>query len=73
MLGWKSLPHHPQLPPRVGKEDELLVDRGRSLGLRLLGLLGALSFLVLGISSIAPLLQPVPPGERPNQRGSPLA
>ena len=49
-------------------DDELPVDSGRGLGLRLLALLGALSFLMLGISSIAPLLQQAPPPEMPDQR-----
>ena len=49
-------------------DDELPVDRGRGLGLRLLALLGALSFLMLGISTIAPLLQPAPSPEMPDQR-----
>ena len=49
-------------------DDELPVDRGRGLGLRLLALLGALSFLMLGISTIAPLLQPAPPPEMPDQQ-----
>ena len=49
-------------------DDELPVDRGRGLGLRLLALLGALSFLMLGISTIAPLLQPALPPEMPDQR-----
>jgi len=38
-------------------------DPGRPLGLRLLALLGALSFLALGISSLLPILQrqgPIP-------------
>jgi hypothetical protein len=48
--------------------DELLQDRGRSLGLRLLALLGAFAFLILGISSMAPLLQPDPSPQRPDQR-----
>ena len=34
------------------------VDRGRPLGLRLLALLGALSFVMLGLSTLAPLLHP---------------
>jgi hypothetical protein len=34
-------------------DNEQLEDRGRGLGLRLLALLGAVSFLMLGISSIA--------------------
>jgi hypothetical protein len=41
-------------------------DPGRPLGLRLLALLGALSFLALGISSPLPILQhqgPVPEGK----------
>lgn len=34
------------------------VDPGRPLGLRLLALLGAFSFVMLGLSSLAPLLHP---------------
>jgi hypothetical protein len=63
----------PPLPPPDGEDDELLVDLGRGLGLRLLALLGALAFLMLGISSIAPLLRPLPPEEQPYQRRAPLA
>ena len=40
-------------------------DPGRPLALRLLALLGALSFLTLGISSLLPILQrqsPIPQG-----------
>ena len=40
-------------------------DPGRPLGLRLLALLGALSFLALGISSLMSILQrhgPIPEG-----------
>jgi hypothetical protein len=62
-----------QLPPAPLEDDELLEDRGRSMGLRLLALLGALSFVMLGISSIAPLLQPPPPPERPGERQAPQA
>lgn len=39
------------------------VDRGRPLGLRLLALLGAFSFVMLGLSSLTPLLHP--PERRP--------
>ena len=46
--------HQPQL-----EDDAPLEDRGRGLGLRLLALLGALSFVMLGLSSLAPLLYPV--------------
>ncbi len=57
-----------------GRGDEPLEDPGRPLGLRLLALLGAASFLLLGIASIVPLLQwlrmpPAPPSPLdPRQR-----
>jgi hypothetical protein len=40
-------------------------DPGRALALRLLALLGALSFLALGISSLLPILQRPGPGPQP--------
>ncbi|MBM5802695.1 MAG: hypothetical protein FJ078_01025 [Cyanobacteria bacterium K_DeepCast_35m_m2_155] len=66
--------HHQQEPD----DDDLpLVDPGRNLGLRLLALVGALSFLMLGLASVlVPLLQlprspmPVP---KPEPRTAPLA
>ena len=64
-------PHHPHW--RDGDDEELLKDRGRGLGLRLLALLGAFSVLMLGISSIAPLLQPAPSPPLRDQRQSPVA
>ncbi|MBM5801783.1 MAG: hypothetical protein FJ077_13335 [Cyanobacteria bacterium K_DeepCast_35m_m2_023] len=64
-------PHRP--PERDGNEEELLEDRGRGLGLRLLALVGAFSFLMLGISSITPLLQPAPSPPLLDQRRSPAA
>jgi hypothetical protein len=42
-------------------------DPGRPLGLRLLALLGALSFLAIGISSILPILQRPGPAPQPNR------
>jgi len=42
-------------------DEDWPVDPGRPLGLRLLALLGALSFLMLGLSVVAPLLNPRPP------------
>lgn len=45
-------------------------DPGRPLGLRLLALLGALSFLALGISSLLPMLQRPGPGP---QRPEPMS
>jgi hypothetical protein len=52
-------PWHPPEPD----DGDWPVDRGRPLGLRLLALLGALSFVMLGLSSLAPLLHP--PQRRP--------
>lgn len=54
-------------------DDGLLVDPGMSLGLRLLALLGAFSFLMLGIASIVPLLQSPPPRPLPDQRQAPVS
>ncbi len=45
-------------------------DPGRPLGLRLLALLGALSFLALGISSLLSILQGPGPGPQRNERMS---
>ena len=46
-------------------DDDWPIDPGRPLGLRLLALLGAFSFVMLGLSSLTPLLHPperqVPP------------
>ncbi len=59
-------PLPPHRPSRWEAEDDApLVDQGRSLGLRLLALLGAFSFLMLGLGSLAPLLRPAPPPRLP--------
>lgn len=51
-----------------------LIDPGRSLGLRLLALLGAFSFVMLGLSSVlVPLLQQPPPPPLPDQRNRSIA
>ena len=54
-------------------DDAPLEDRGRSLGLRLLALLGAFAFVMLGLSSLVPLLHPEPvpaPLRQPTPRPS---
>ncbi len=72
LMSARPLPPH--RPHRTDEEDEeLLEERGRGLGLRLLALLGAFSVLMLGISSIAPLLQPAPSPPLRDQRRSPVA
>ena len=65
-----SCPDH-SFPDHSSPDEEPLVDRGRGLGLRLLALLGAISFLMLGVSSLTPLLQPAPP-QLPDQRRGPV-
>lgn len=63
-----AAPRRPGPAPQAGGgEDDWPVDRGRPLGLRLLGLLGALAFVMLGLSVVAPLLQPRP--QTPPARG----
>ncbi|MFM1812060.1 MAG: hypothetical protein RLZZ336_998 [Cyanobacteriota bacterium] len=53
-------------------DDEPLVDPGRSLPLRLLALLGAASFVMLGVASVVvPLMQPAEPPPLPDQRPHP--
>ena len=51
--------------PHANDDDAPLEDPGRPLPLRLLALVGAFAFLMLGLSTIVlPLLQA--PGQRPN-------
>lgn len=52
-------------PPWPEDDEDPLQDPGRPLGLRLLALLGALAFVMLGVSSIAPLLHPPAAPEQP--------
>ena len=59
------------LPPEPDDHDadDRLVDRGLPLGMRLLALVGALSFVILGLNSLLPVLQPPPtPPSMPDQR-----
>ena len=67
----------PPASRHTGPEDPLddapLEERGPALWLRLLALVGALSFLMIGLSSMAPLLQPgPPPGPPPDPRRGPV-
>ena len=54
------------LPPEPDDQDadDRLVDRGLPLGMRLLALVGALSFVMLGLNSLLPVFQ-VPPSPPP--------
>jgi len=52
-------------------DDDWPVDPGRPLGLRLLALVGALAFVLLGVSIVTPLLNPqpdTPPARRDSNR-----
>lgn len=63
---------HPLDRGQAHGEEDLLEDRGRSLGMRLLALLGAVAFLMLGISSMAPLLRVPAPPQLPDRQRNPL-
>jgi hypothetical protein len=60
------------LPPQQAPEDQdWPVDPGRPLGLRLLALVGAVAFVMLGLSVVAPLLYPQPqPPATPAGKGA---
>jgi len=62
--GWRPTPQD-QAP-----DDDWPVDRGRPLGLRLLALLGAVSFVMFGLSVVAPLLHPRPQTPAPGRSGA---
>ena len=65
--------HHPKFRKSAARSIEPLdpdgwdKDPGRPLGLRLLALLGALSFLALGVSSLLPTLQRTEPAPQPKE------
>lgn len=55
--------------PQPSDDDAPLRDPGRPLGLRLLALLGAFSFLMLGLAGVLmPLLAPAVKPPLPDQR-----
>jgi hypothetical protein len=67
-------------PDRPGSEDrsadeadDLQPASTLPLPLRLLALLGALSFVMIGLSSLVPLLRPPPPPPLPDERQGPVA
>ena len=67
-----SLPRMSRWSPPEQQDGDWPVDRGRPLGLRLLALLGAFSFVMLGLSSLAPLLHP-PQRQLPAKETGPTA
>jgi len=59
-----------RLPPPIPTDnpEEWPIDKGRPWLLRLLALLGALAFVMLGINSLLPAFEPPAPRPLPDQR-----
>lgn len=55
------------LPPSMEDQDDWPIDQGRPWLLRLLALLGALGFVMLGVNSLLPAFEPSP-RPMPDQR-----
>jgi hypothetical protein len=56
------------LPPSREDQDDWPIDQGRPLLLRLLALLGALGFVMLGVNSLLPAFEQPSPRPMPDQR-----
>ena len=56
------------LPPSMEDQDDWPIDQGRPWLLRLLALLGALGFVMLGVNSLLPAFEPPSPRPMPDQR-----
>ena len=56
------------LPPSMEDQEDWPIDHGRPLLLRLLALLGALGFVMLGVNSLLPAFEPPSPRPMPDQR-----
>ena len=56
------------LPPSMEDLDDWPIDQGRPWLLRLLALLGALGFVMLGVNSLLPAFEPPSPRPMPDQR-----
>ena len=56
------------LPPSMDDQDDWPIDQGRPVLLRLLALLGALGFVMLGVNSLLPAFEPPSPRPMPDQR-----
>ena len=56
------------LPPSMEDQEDWPMDRGRPVLLRLLALLGALGFVMLGVNSLLPDFEPPSPRPMPDQR-----
>lgn len=54
--------------PSMEDQDDWPIDQGRPWWLRLLALLGALGFVMLGVNSLLPALEQPSPRPMPDQR-----
>ena len=62
------MPNRKPLPPSMEDQEDWPIDQGRPLLLRLLALLGALGFVMLGVNSLLPAFEPPSPKPMPDQR-----
>ena len=62
------MPNRKPLPPLREDQDDWPIDQGRPLLLRLLALLGALGFVMLGVNSLLPAFEQPSPRPMPDQR-----
>ena len=60
------------LPPSMEDQEDWPIDQGRPVLLRLLALLGALGFVMLGVNSLLPAFEPPSPKPMPDQRNRSL-
>jgi hypothetical protein len=56
------------LPPSMEDQEDWPIDQGRPVLLRLLALLGALGFVMLGVNSLLPAFEQPSPRPMPDQR-----
>ena len=56
------------LPPSMEDQDDWPIDQGRPGWLRLLALLGALGFVMLGVNSLLPAFEQPSPRPIPDHR-----
>jgi hypothetical protein len=56
------------LPPSMEDQEDWPIDQGRPWLLRLLALLGALGFVMLGVNSLLPAFDQPSPRPMPDQR-----
>lgn len=61
------------LPPSMEDQNDWPIDKGRPWWLRLLALLGALGFVMLGINSLMPAFEQPSPRPMPDQRNRPVS